>query len=40
MKFIADILAALGSSAASVGTQGCMFLFIDEPEAPESLIGK
>lgn len=40
MKFIADILAALGSSAASVGTQGCMFLIIDEPKMPESLIGK
>ena len=40
MKFIADILAALGNGAATVGTQGCLVLFIDEPKMPKSLLEK
>ena len=38
MNFIAGVLAAIGSGLANVGTQGCMFLFADEPKAPKSLI--
>ena len=38
MSFIANILAAVGSSLANIGTQGCIVLFIDEPKAPKSLI--
>lgn len=40
MKFISNILAALGASAASVGTQGCVVLIVDEPKMPKSLIEK
>lgn len=40
MKFIANILAAIGGSAASAGTQGCLFLIMDEPKMPKSLIEK
>ncbi len=40
MKFIADILAAIGGSVANAGTQGCYWLFFDEPKAPKSLIEK
>ena len=38
MKFIADILAAIGMGSANVGTQGCTVLFLDEPKAPKSII--
>ena len=38
MSFFANILKALGVSAATVGTQGCQLLFIDEPEMPRQLI--
>ena len=40
MKFLADILAAIGAGAASVGTQGCVIWFTDEPKMPKSLIEK
>ena len=30
MKLVAKILAVLGAVAATVGTQGCTFVFIDE----------
>ena len=34
----ANLLAALGLGAANTGSQACIFLAIDEPECPESLI--
>ena len=40
MNFIADLLAKLGGSAATSGTQGCVFWFMDEPKIPKSLIEK
>lgn len=40
MSFIADLLAKIGMGAATVGTQGCMILFIDEPRMPKCLIEK
>lgn len=40
MKFLADILAAIGNSAASAGTQGCYILFFDESKLPKCLIKK
>ena len=40
MKFIADILAAIGNGAATTGTQGCMVFFFDEPKMPKALIEK
>ena len=38
MGFFANILKTLGFSAATVGTQGCWFLFFDEPKMPKNLI--
>ena len=38
MKFLADILGAVGNFAASFGTQGCWLLFMDEAEMPKGLI--
>ena len=35
---IANILKALGFSAATVGTQGCLMFFFDEPKMPKQLI--
>lgn len=40
MKFLADLLAMIGGAAASVGTQGCVIWFSDEPKMPKSLIEK
>lgn len=40
MNFIAEILAALGVSAANAGTQGCLVYFLDEPKMPKSLLDK
>ena len=40
MKFLADILAAIGGAAASAGTQGCFVLICDEPKMPKSLLNK
>lgn len=40
MNFIVDLLAKLGGSAATTGTQGCYLWFMDEPKAPKSLIEK
>lgn len=40
MSFIADLLAKIGGSAASVGTKACSFWIIDEPKMPKSLIEK
>ena len=40
MGKLAAILAAIGSAAATMGTQACWFLFTDEPKMPRSLIEK
>lgn len=40
MSFIAELLARIGGSAASTGTKGCVFLFMDEPQTPKKLIEK
>ncbi len=40
MSFIANLLAKLGVSAATTGTQGCWYLFSDEPKMPKKLIEK
>lgn len=40
MNFIASILSSIGNFAASFGTQGCWYLFMDEPEMPKQLIEK
>ena len=38
MTFVASLLAAIGSAVASVGSQACAFIILDEPECPKSLI--
>ena len=38
MTFIASLLAAVGSIAASMGSQACYLFFFDETECPKSLI--
>lgn len=40
MKTIFKVLAALGALAATVGTQGCYALLLDEPKMPKSLLNK
>lgn len=37
---LANLLALLGSLAATVGTQGCCLLIMDEPQMPNSLLNK
>lgn len=40
MSFIANILATIGMEAAVTGTQGCAYLFLDEPKMPKCLLDK
>lgn len=40
MKLFASVLAALGSAAATVGTQGCWMWFMDEPKMPRHMLNK
>lgn len=37
-KFLSIALAAIGAIVGTVATSGCVFLLLDEPEMPESLI--
>ena len=37
---LANLLALLGSLAATVGTQGCCLFILDEPKMPNSLLNK
>ncbi len=36
----ASLLSLIGSFAATLGTQGCALLIIDEPKMPRALIEK
>lgn len=36
----ANLLSALGAFVANIGSQGCIFLYMDEPEMPRALIEK
>lgn len=40
MKLFYSVLATLGAVAATLGTQGCSFLILDEPKMPKSLLYK
>ena len=40
MKYLSSILAVLGTLAATLGTQGCTLLILDEPKMPKSLLNK
>ena len=36
----ASLLSMLGEFVATLGTQGCLILYLDEPEMPRALIEK
>lgn len=38
MAFVASLLASVGSFLATMGSQACIMVIIDEPECPKSLI--
>ena len=38
MAKVAKILATVGALLATVGSQACFFVIMDEPECPKSLI--
>ena len=38
MNLFASMLSFFGMNAASVGSQGCILGWIDEPKCPKSLI--
>ena len=40
MKLFSSVLAVLGTVSATLGTQGCTFLILDEPKMPKSLLNK
>lgn len=40
MTFIISAISALGSLIAATATNGCLFVFLDEPEIPKSLMEK
>lgn len=37
---LANLLSILGDFAATLGAQGCILLYLDEPKMPKSLIEK
>lgn len=37
---LANLLSVLGEFAATLGSQGCVFFIVDEPEMPRALIEK
>ncbi len=38
MKLFATITAALGAFLATIATAGCVIIYVDEPEIPESML--
>ena len=38
MAFLSTVLATVGSFVATLGSQACVFVLVDEPECPKSLI--
>lgn len=40
MSFLVSIATAIGSLFSAVGTTGCTFVWVDEPEMPKCLIEK
>ena len=40
MKFLADLLAMIGTNFSTGGVQGCKAWFIDEPQMPNCLLNK
>lgn len=38
MGFLSTVLATVGSFFATFGSQACVYVVMDEPECPKSLI--
>ncbi len=38
MEFLTNLIANLGEKFAETSSSACVFMIIDEPECPESLI--
>lgn len=38
MKLLATITATLGAFLATIATAGCVIIYVDEPEIPESML--
>jgi cyclic lactone autoinducer peptide len=38
MKLFAKIAAALGALVAATAAAGCIIVYVDEPEMPESML--
>lgn len=38
MAFVASLLASVGSFLATMGSQACFMIILDEPECPKSLV--
>ena len=38
MKLFATVTAAIGAFLATVANAGCIVVYLDEPEMPESLL--
>ena len=38
MKLLAKVAAVVGAFVAATATTGCILLFFEEPEMPESLL--
>lgn len=36
--FFVNLLASFSFGSAKSGSQACLFLFLDEPECPETLV--
>ena len=40
LKLFASVLGLVGGAVSTLGANGCIAFFIDEPECPKSLIEK
>lgn len=38
MKLLATIAATVGAFLATISTAGCVIMYVDEPEMPESML--
>ena len=38
MKLFATVTSAIGAFLATIATAGCIVVYLDEPEMPESLL--
>ena len=36
--FFVNLLSILAEAVANIGSQGCLLVFVDEPECPKNLL--